>query len=541
MRDIVKQLNDMYDGLNLTLDENTGQLNLNEDAVYGVISANKDMLMLDAYSKRRTELYEEQVKVVENLENITKKMSSEQLAAAENFKNGEFYQKSYNEAMKDGIITTDEFNVINKAMTGFFVDDTVQAFVLASMAADQNAEAVINATEAYDAQAEKVITTSDVIKDATGETSIAWSDLSDTQKAALEEMGTTQEEYTAMSEEDLQGYIDTTREQQEEMKDLLDERIAVTQNAFEKIESTIDVSLDKMIENLESNQKLVSDWTDNLAILTDKGLNEGFIQVLEDTGVDAAATVAGLVDASDEEIQRLNDVFMNGSTVAIDSMRKELGLPTTVNVGSETISDIADKVEDNTDLTNAAKSQVKDVKKTMVMQVNNSNFSTVGSSMVQGMINGMNSLGGRLRSTARSLAKSAYRSMKEELDEHSPSKKTMEIGRFFVGGLINGIDEMSQNAVITVKALSSNIVNALAFDTIQTPSMSDFDTINSPQMSGLSPMSTVMQNTTNTSSRENNVTVKFTGPVMLGNEMDVEKVSTMLAYYLQDRSAAQGA
>jgi TP901 family phage tail tape measure protein len=540
MKDIVNQLNGMYKGLNLTIDETTGLLSLEKKAIEDVIDAKLEQFKLNAYSERLTELYEEQYRAAENLRNITSQMSDSQIALAEKMKNSADYQKLYNEALSDGTITTNELKHASTYLVGI-LDTSVSAYIQASMVQDQNTESINNATKAYEFQAEKVVTTSDTVQDATEQTGIAWSDLSDTQKAALKEMGTTQEDYTAMSEEDLQGYIDTTREQQEEMKDLLDERIAVTQNAFEKIESTIDVSLDKMIENLESNQELVSTWTDNLAILTDKGLNEGFIQVLEDTGVDAAATVAGLVDASDEEIQRLNDVFMNGSTVAIDSMRKELGLPTTVNVGSKTISNIADGVENNKEFTDAATKQVKDTKAAMATQVSRSNFTTIGKSMIQGTINGMNSLGGNLRSTARSLAKSAYNSMKSALDMHSPSKKTMEIGRFFVGGLINGMDEMSQNAVITAKALSSNIVNALAFDTIQTPSMSDFDTINSPQMSGLSPMSTVMQNTTNNSKSEIKVPIEITGPIYLSNEMDVEKTATLFGYYLQEKLAAQGA
>lgn len=539
MADIVKQLNSMFEGLNLTLDENTGQLNLNEAAVNGVISASEDMLLLDAYSKRRTELYEEQVTAVEALNNVTSQMSTEQLALAEKIKNSAEYQELYNKITEDGVVSSTELKAASIELAianGALGDSSVIAYTQASIAIDQNTEAINNAKLAYDEVANGIYGSSEAVSAA----GLAWEDLSDTQKTALEEMGATQEEYTAMAEEDLQEYIDTTREQQEEMQKLLDERAAVTQNAFEKIESTIDVSLDKMIENLESNQELVSTWTDNLAILTDKGLNEGFIQVLEDTGVDAAATVAGLVDASDEEIQRLNEVFMTGSTVAVDSMRKELGLPTTVNVGSDTISDIADGVESNTELSDATKKQVKDAKSAMANQVANSNFSTIGTSMVQGTVNGMNGMKNTLDNTARSLARSAYDSMRRELNMRSPSKKTMEIGRFFVGGLINGIGEMSKNAVDKAKELSSNIVGALDFGAIQFPSMSDVDMLNPLQMSGLSS-SAMVQNTTNTSKTEVKIPIEFTGPVYFGNEMDVEKVSTLLGYHLQGQLANQGA
>lgn len=541
MTDIINQLNSMYKGLNLALDENTGQLNLNESAVYGVIKANDDALKLDAYSKRKTELYEEQAKIVGTLNDITSQMSKEQLAVAEKIKNSAEYQELYNKVTEDGVISSTELKAASIELAianGTLGDSFVIAYTQSSMAIDQNTEALNNASIAYDEVADGIVNSSEVVAGS----EIVWEDLSDTQKAALEEMGTTQADYTAMSEEDLQEYIDVTREQQEEYEDLLEERIAITQNAFEKIESTIDVSLEEMIDNLESNQKLVSEWTDNLAILTENGFNQGFIQVLKDAGVDAADTVAGLVNASDEEIQRLNDVFMNGSTVAIESMKKELGLDTTVNVGSNAISDIADGVKNNTELTDAAEQQVKDTKKEMATQVTQSNFSTVGSSMIKGAINGMNSQGNALRSTARSLARSAYDSMRRELNMHSPSKKTMEIGRFFVGGLINGIGEMSKNAVEKARELSSNILGALAFDTIQFPSMSNIDAIHSSalQTSGLSSSVQSIQNTTNTSKADIKIPIEFTGPVYFGNGMDVKKVSTELGYYLNEQLAAQG-
>lgn len=537
MADIIDQLNGMYEGLNLILDENTGQLNLNEDAVHGVINASEDMLMLDAYSKRRAELYEEQYEATEKLKSITASMSDEQLEFAEKTKNSELYQQLYNDAMEDGVITTAELKWASWSLVGV-VNGSASAWLQASMAVDQNAEATANATEAYDAQAKKVGLTSDIIQDATEQTGIAWEDLSDTQKAALKEMGTTQADYTAMSEEDLQSYLDDMREQQEEYEDLLEDRLAITQNAFEKIESTIDVSLNEMIDNLESNQKLVDEWTDNLAILTDRGLNEGFIKVLEDTGVDAAATVAGLVNASDEEIQRFNDVFENGTTVAVESMKKELGLSTTVNAGSDAISDIADGVKQNKEFKDAAVNQVKGAKSAMASQVRKSNFSSVGSSAINAVNNGAWGMRSKLKSTFRQLAKDAVSAMKREMRFGSPPKAFVDIGLAIPNAVSLGIGETARNAVAKVKELSSNIVGALTFDAIQFPSMSSPDALYSSQMSGLSG-SQVVNNTTN-SNRETNVKVEFTGPVMLGSEMDIEKTATMFGYYLQNELIAQG-
>jgi len=456
MADIVEQLNEMYEGLNLTLDENTGQLNLNEDAVKDVIAASLKQLELNAYSERLTELYGKQAEAADNLAKMEETLDAAELARAQSTMNSTYVQGLYNDIMEDGVFTSGELESVTKTLTSMY-GDSIAAYLNASMAVKQNGNATIIATEAYKELSEELAESSGVVTDS----ALAWEDLSTAQQESLTEMGIAQEDYTAMSEEDLQEYLDELETQQEELQNLYDERVEMTQNAFEKIESTIDLSLDDMIENLESNQELVSEWTDNLATLVDKGFDEGFIQTLKDKGIDAAKTVANLVDASDDEIKRLNEVFANGSQVAIDSMLEEFGLDTTTSAGSDAISEIADGVEENTEFTDAAVQQVIDAKAAMTTQVTNSNFSTIGSSMIQGMINGMNSLGSKLRSTARSLANSAYYAMNDALDICSPSKKTFEVGKFFVEGLSTGIAQTAQEAISGVKALSSNIVDAL--------------------------------------------------------------------------------
>ncbi|MDD5016901.1 MAG: phage tail tape measure protein [Eubacteriales bacterium] len=456
MADIVEQLNEMYEGLNLTLDENTGQLNLNEDAVKDVIAASLKQLELNAYSERLTELYEKQAEAADNLAKMEETLDAAELARAQSTMNSTYVQGLYNDIMEDGVFTSGELESVTKTLTSMY-GDSIAAYLNASMAVKQNGNATIIATEAYKELSEELAESSGVVTDS----ALAWEDLSTAQQESLTEMGIAQEDYTAMSEEDLQEYLDELETQQEELQNLYDERVEMTQNAFEKIESTIDLSLDDMIENLESNQELVSEWTDNLATLVDKGFDEGFIQTLKDKGIDAAKTVANLVDASDDEIKRLNEVFANGSQVAIDSMLEEFGLDTTTSAGSDAISEIADGVEENTEFTDAAVQQVIAALASMTTQVTNSNFSTIGSSMIQGMINGMNSLGSKLRSTARSLANSAYYAMNDALDICSPSKKTFEVGKFFVEGLSTGIAQTAQEAISGVKALSSNIVDAL--------------------------------------------------------------------------------
>lgn len=102
--------------------------------------------------------------------------------------------------------------------------------------------------------------------------------------------------------------------------------------AFETIRDTAKSSLDmfssfdkkfsekitpkQMLANFESQEKGITQFYSNLGILGAKGLCTGFVKELMDEGPSAYAKVSGLLDATGEEIEKLNEKWNSKESIA---------------------------------------------------------------------------------------------------------------------------------------------------------------------------------------------------------------------------------
>lgn len=88
--------------------------------------------------------------------------------------------------------------------------------------------------------------------------------------------------------------------------------------------------------------------------------------------------------------------------------------------------------------------------------------SDFGSGFVSGISNWLESAA----SAAASLASRAYNAARKWLDEHSPSKKTREIGQFFTQGMALGIEDDAELAEKASQNLADTALNAIDLSTI---------------------------------------------------------------------------
>mgnify|MGYP004456283343 CR=1 FL=1 len=102
--------------------------------------------------------------------------------------------------------------------------------------------------------------------------------------------------------------------------------------AFEHVRDTAKSSLDmfssfdkkfsekitpkQMLANFESQEKGITQFYSNLGILGAKGLCTGFVKELMDEGPSAYAKVSGLLDATGEEIEKLNEKWNSKESIA---------------------------------------------------------------------------------------------------------------------------------------------------------------------------------------------------------------------------------
>ena len=121
-------------------------------------------------------------------------------------------------------------------------------------------------------------------------------------------------EAKAKSTEDANGRIiynlRTMNEEQKKAVEMMQQEFAnlkgEVQNAFQAIEQQTALSADQMTANLQKNIDAVDKWSQNLETLAKRGLDQGLIEQMRQAGPKMANQTQALVDASDEQLGRLN-------------------------------------------------------------------------------------------------------------------------------------------------------------------------------------------------------------------------------------------
>ena len=121
-------------------------------------------------------------------------------------------------------------------------------------------------------------------------------------------------ETKAKSTEDANGRViyslQTMNEEQKKAVEMMQQEFAnlkgEVQNAFQAIEQQTALSADQMTANLQKNIDAVDKWSQNLETLAKRGLDQGLIEQMRQAGPKMANQTQALVDASDEQLGRLN-------------------------------------------------------------------------------------------------------------------------------------------------------------------------------------------------------------------------------------------
>ena len=249
-------LNSRIDGLNIQYDKATGTINMTTDAIRKQIEIAKASAEIEAANDKMVENAKKRLEIKDKMSELEKK-----------------YQ--------DLIKQTDE------AEGGFF-DNSSARDELKSQAKEKYNEEVkklqddIKKTEDSDNELTNTIVKNNEAKaksteDATGRIIYTMQNMNDAQRKAVEMM---QQEFA-----NLKGEV---------------------QNAFQAIEQQTALSADQMTANLQKNIDAVDKWSQNLETLAKRGLDQGLIEQMRKAGPKMANQTQALVDASDEQLGRLN-------------------------------------------------------------------------------------------------------------------------------------------------------------------------------------------------------------------------------------------
>ncbi|EOF7812666.1 tape measure protein [Listeria monocytogenes] len=116
---------------------------------------------------------------------------------------------------------------------------------------------------------------------------------------------------------------------------------------------------------------------------------------------------------------------------------------------------------------NSTQNQINSASKSMGNTAANAMYSA-GINAAKGLINGLNSQKKQLENTAKSIANTITNSVKKALRIHSPSRVAVELGKFFTGGLGNGVLAGAKGAVQSTNKMVDKVVNAASNMTVPT-------------------------------------------------------------------------
>ncbi len=283
---------------------------------------------------------------------------------------------------------------------------------------------------------------------------------SQVQQAASEAMAAAAENG---SNRQVVAYENMSKSQQKAIDDMrtkYNELLETTTNMFEQIKYKSAISVDEMIANLQKNQEAVNNWATNLNTLAERGVNEGILAKLQAMGPQGGLYVQELVNASDEKLATLNEVFTQGGESAMN------GLIAGMDTGA---LGITDKIK------GIVQSQVSSLQE----EIAAADFSSLGQEIPNGVSQGIEQGASTAGESSKNMANDIKESFTSEMDINSPSRVFNEYGGFITTGLAEGVDKGTNQPVSSVTNLANQIKKP--FDSLQ----SDFTYIGEMAMSGL--------------------------------------------------------
>jgi len=231
------------------------------------------------------------------------------------------------------------------------------------------------------------------------------------------------------------------------------------QNRMDYLCDNVTVTGREMINNMEKNQGVLETWADNIAILANRGIDEGLLDEMRRMGPEGAAEVAAMVAMCDDEFDEMNEVYARGAEIATDVLATQLG------EGFDYAVDMASHF-------------VKDKRTTMIDEIANADFESIGKSIPDGAAVGIED-NERAVDATRDTVKIICDTFKHGIGYSSPSRVFKSYGESIIQGLVRGIDLLEDQPKNQLQSL------ATAMKAVYDTARSDYQSIGQTMMDGL--------------------------------------------------------
>ncbi|WP_137744834.1 tape measure protein [Robertmurraya siralis] len=379
----IQQLNGSVEGLNLAYNEEANALNMTSEQLAARLNLMKETENQQAAEERLTEIFKEQQEVQLQLDEINN------------------LRDEWNKKLEEGTVKSGEHK---EALAGLEEqENSLKESISGLMAEQVLAEDQIKKSSAAIAEA---------VKAGVSSQKLDYESLSEVQKETVDNMKTTWDDYKAAATD-----------------------------MFDTISTKSEVSVSEMTKNLEKNQKVISDWADNIAKLAERGVDEGLLNTLREAGPESAGHVNALVKASDTELQKLSEAFAKGGEVATSALSKSLGI-------------------EESNLMDAVSNLVVDTEKSLREQIKSADFESIGIAIPDGTAKGVTKGTKNAEKATKKMAEDTTRAAKHTLGVNSPSKVFTDIGTNITEGLVLGINGGTTSVINAVERMFRAVIDA---------------------------------------------------------------------------------
>ncbi|WP_313429998.1 tape measure protein [Siminovitchia terrae] len=391
LRSYVDELNGSMEGLNLTYDEEANKLSMSSEQL-----------------KSRIDLMREQEKAQEAQTRLTE-ILKEQAETEEKLKDAALLRQEWNQKLEEGSVKGREHK---KALEELGEQE--------ESLRESNKQLAVQQKETEEQLTNSINAVTEATKKGVTSQTIAFEELSESQQATVENMKSTWEDYKAQATD-----------------------------MFDRLSEKSEISVNKMTKNLEENQRIITNWSENIAKLAERGVDEGLLNTLREAGPESAGHVNALVKASDSELQKLSDAFAKGGDVATDALSTSLGI-------------------EKSGVMEAVGHLVTDTESSLKQQINAADFKSIGNAVPEGLAEGIQGGSENAKNASKKMSDDTTKASKQALGVNSPSRVFKEIGTNITEGLVLGINQGTSKVVQAVQKM---------FKSVETNSTNSFKTI----------------------------------------------------------------
>lgn len=477
MKAIVNALNSSYEDLNIQLDDETGHLITERDAIDDVVDSMKKKAKAAAAEEALVELYKEQVQAEQNLADVAeaRQYAYDKLSDLESdLVILEKEREDYLRKLADpNLYVTDEEAERNEQLAAEIrkaneaikeqenvVGELNGAYVSASEAVCDVEGNLQNVTNFLTENGGKVTESTENMSDSLD-------DVADSAENAAKQT----EKVFTITEEQANDTLDKIDKLADAYNEKINNETGILENWVEKNlgmdDDTFDISAWQ--NALDSTQNELNDWDSKLSTLADRTdkngkriVNDGLLEHLKTLGPEGKKYLDALVNATDDDLEKFSETWedtYNSIPKIAANQYDELRSVTNKKI-REMLTDVE---KENDDARNT--------------------FGRLGMYGIDGYINAWNDPDKRaeLEKVVRSLVRQAEEAIADEQDSNSPSKLFRKLGDYAGEGYALGISDEAKAAQKAASQMVSAAERAVSRSALKAPAMTVSGGIRYPQ------------------------------------------------------------